>query len=74
MSDLRRVFASGGVSLHDQGAGLKLKLEDPKTPIRFVANGPASEPRVLVEEDGIRVRPGAVVQVGKRTFVRCLAG
>jgi tyrosyl-tRNA synthetase len=74
MSDLRRTFAQGGVSLHDQEAGLKLKLEDPKTPIRFAANGPASDPRVVVEEDGIRVRPGVVVQVGKRTFVRCVAG
>jgi tyrosyl-tRNA synthetase len=74
MSDLRSVFAQGGVSLHDQGAGLKLKLTDPKTPVRFVANGPASEPRVVAEDGGVRVRPGAVVQVGKRTFVRCVAG
>jgi tyrosyl-tRNA synthetase len=74
MSDLRRTFAQGGVSVHDQGAGLKLKLEDPKTPIRFVANGPASEPRVVVEDGSVRVHPGAVVQVGKRTFVRCVAG
>jgi tyrosyl-tRNA synthetase len=74
MSDLRRKFAQGGVSLHDQDAGLKVRLEDPKTPIRFATNGPASDPRVVVEEDGIRVRPGAVVQVGKRTFVRCVAG
>jgi tyrosyl-tRNA synthetase len=74
MSDLRSVFAQGGVSLHDHGAGLKLKLTDPKTPIRFVPNGPASEPRVVVEDGGVRVRPGAVVQVGKRTFVRCVAG
>ncbi|MGH7751123.1 MAG: hypothetical protein ACREQ5_41115, partial [Candidatus Dormibacteria bacterium] len=72
-SQLRQTFAQGGVSLHDQEAGSRQVLRDPKTPIRFSAGGPASEPRVVVEEDGIRVRPGAVIQVGKRTFVRCVA-
>jgi tyrosyl-tRNA synthetase len=73
MSDLRRQFAQRGVSLHDQDAGVRLVLEDPKTPIRLAANGPSSEPRVVVEEGGVRVRPGAVLQVGKRTFVRFVA-
>jgi hypothetical protein len=50
-----------------------MKLEDPKTPIRFAANGAPSEPRVVVDDGGILVRPGAVVQVGKRTFIRCVA-
>jgi tyrosyl-tRNA synthetase len=72
-SDLRRVFAQGGISLHDQDAGQRHALTDPKTPIRFAANGD-SEPRVVVEEGGVTVRPGAVLQLGRKTFVRCVAG
>jgi tyrosyl-tRNA synthetase len=72
-SELRRLFAQGGISLHDQDAGLRHLLADPRTPIRFTANG-HPEPRVVVEEGGVTVRPGAVIQVGKRTFVRCVAG
>jgi tyrosyl-tRNA synthetase len=72
-SDLRRTFGQNGVSLHDQAAGLRHLLTDPKTPIRFAANGD-SEPRVVVEDGGVTVRPGAVLQLGRKTFVRCVAG
>jgi tyrosyl-tRNA synthetase len=72
-SDLRRVFAQGGISLHDPGAGRRHPLADPKTPIRFAGNG-RPEPRVVIGDGGVTVRPGAVIQVGKKTFVRCVAG
>jgi len=71
---LRQVFAQGGVTVNDPDAGIRHRLTDPKTPIRFAANGPSSEPRVVVTEDGVTLRPGAVVQVGKRVFIRCVAG
>ena len=70
---LRQVFAQGGVTLNDPEAGVRHRLTDPKTPIRFATDGPATEPRVVVEEGRVTVRPGAVVQVGKRTFIRCVA-
>jgi hypothetical protein len=72
-SDLRRTFGQNGVSLHDQAAGLRHLLTDPKTPIRFAADGD-SEPRVVVEDGGVTVRPGAVLQLGRKTFVRCVGG
>jgi tyrosyl-tRNA synthetase len=73
-NDIRRNLAQGGVSLHDQNAGIRHQLTDPKTPIRFAADGSSSEPRVVVEDGRITVRPGAVVQFGKRVFIRCVAG
>lgn len=72
-SRLRQLFAGSAISVHDGEAGVRHLIEGIKTPIRFVANGQA-EPRVVVGEDGVTLRPGAVLQVGKRTFVRCVAG
>ena len=69
---LRQVFAQGGVTLNDPEAGIRHRLTDPKTLIRFTADGAAGGPRVMVGEGGVIVHPGAVVQVGKRTFVRCV--
>jgi tyrosyl-tRNA synthetase len=73
-SDIRRALSQGGVTLNDPEAGVRHAVTDPKTPIRFTENGAGGGPRVVVEEGGVTVRPGAVVQVGKRLFIRCVAG
>jgi len=73
MGELRRLFGQGGISLHDPVSAGRHVLPSWNTPIRFTDNGHPAEPRVVVEEGVFRVRPGAVLQVGKRTFVRCVA-
>ena len=73
-SELRRNFSQGGVTLNDPDAGVRLVLTDPRTPVRFTANGSAGGPRVVAGEGGVTVHPGAIVQIGKRLFIRCVAG
>jgi tyrosyl-tRNA synthetase len=73
-NDIRRALSQGGVTLNDPEAGVRHAVTDPRTPIRFTANGSATGPRVVVGEGGVTVHPGAVVQVGKRVFIRCVAG
>ena len=72
-SDIRRALSQSGVTLNDPDAGVRHVVTDPKTPIRFTADGAAGGPRVVVGEGGVTVHPGAVLQVGKRLFIRCVA-
>jgi tyrosyl-tRNA synthetase len=76
-SELRRLFAQAGISLRDPVSDRRHPVASPGAAIEFLADDHPEEPRVLprpeVEGDVYVVRPGAVLQVGKRTFVRCVA-
>jgi tyrosyl-tRNA synthetase len=71
-SELRRNFAQNGVTLNDRAAGVREVVSDPRTQVRFTANGEPG-PRVVAADGVLTVRSGAVLQVGKRVFVRCIA-
>jgi tyrosyl-tRNA synthetase len=73
-SELRRLIGQGGVSLRDPILEVRHLVPSPGRAIYFTDDGGRSEPLVVVGEEGVlRVRPGAVLQVGKRLFVRCVA-
>jgi tyrosyl-tRNA synthetase len=76
-SELRRLFAQAGISLRDPVSDRRHAIASPGAAIRFLPDGHPEEPRVLPrpegDGEGYVVRPGAVLQVGKRLFVRIAA-
>ncbi len=73
--EARRTIEQGGVALVDTTDGDRAhRVPSPQTEIRRVPDAPGAPRIVAGTGPAWEIRPGAVLKVGKRTFVRLVAG